>query len=322
MRQRLRSCYVISVAAALAAGCIDTTPTPPVSPAGSGGGGGASSGSGGASGSSGSGGGGGGLATDAGPSSGSGGGGGVADAGVVLPPADAGGGADAGGLPNDAGTSIKPFAGPFVCTEMMGMLTTGEWYNAGFEDGLGAALGAKWQGRFAHYGYVMEYARPTSYVWTPTPVGGVNNVNLTTPCTESANAPDRIVYQAWSWELTTQEAWVTNLEAALATIRAKRPSARRIELMTIVRCPMNGWCHADKPPLGPDTDHNAAKQDCHVPEYVDAAFAQVAAAHPELVSVAPKFEAHACAANIDGIHLGGGNRPVASDIAAHYKTMP
>ena len=32
--------------------------------------------------------------------------------------------------------------------------------------------------------------------------------------------------------------------------REIRPSARRIELMTVVRCPMNARCHPDKPPLG------------------------------------------------------------------------
>jgi len=41
--------------------------------------------------------------------------------------------------------------------------------------------------------------------------------------------------------------------------------------------------------------------------------------HPGLVSVAPKFEAHACAAKIDGIHLGDQNRAVATDIGTHYK---
>jgi len=220
------------------------------------------------------------------------------------------------------GTSGRAVGGPFVCTEVIGMMTTGEWYNAGFETALGDELGSKWQGRFAHYGYVMEYAKPGSYAWSPVPVGGVNNVSLTAPCIQNANAPDRIVYQAWSWELTSEQAWVQNLEAALTTIREKRPSAKRIELMTIVRCPMNGWCHPDKPPLGPDTDHNATRQDCHVPPYVDSAFAKVAANHPGLVTLAPRFEAHACAANIDGIHLGIQNRAVASDIGTHYKALP
>lgn len=158
------------------------------------------------------------------------------------------------------GTSGSASAqGPFVCTEVIGMMTTGEWYNAGFETTLGAELGTKWQGRFAHYGYVTEYAKPGSYAWSATPVGGVNNVSLTAPCIQNANAPDRIVYQAWSWELTSEEA--------------------------------------------------------------DTAFARVAANHPGLVTVAPRFAAHACPAKIDGIHLGDQNRAVATDIGTHYKAL-
>jgi hypothetical protein len=160
-------------------------------------------------------------------------------------------------------------------------------------------------------------------VWTRTPVGGVNNVQIVR-CAAGSDAPDRIVYQAWSWQLTTEKEWISNLRAAIETIRAKRPSAKRIDLMTIIRSPQNGWCHTTTPPLrpslGPGTDHDATLQDSHVPDYVDAAFAKVAAAYPDLVSIAPGFEAHACADHIDGIHLGSGNAAVAKDIAAYFRT--
>jgi hypothetical protein len=216
---------------------------------------------------------------------------------------------------------LSPTPGPFTCTEMMGLLSTGEWFDGGFYDALGDLKG-RWEGRFSHYGYTYEYANPGSYVWSATNVGGVNNVRLSAPCAQKSDAPDRVVYQAWSWELTSEKAWVDSLEAAVATIRSKRPSARRIDIMTIVRCPRNEWCHADKPDLGPNTDHDATKQDCHVPDFVDAALAKVAANHPDLVSVAPKFEAASCAVKIDGIHLHEQNGPAGAAIAAYYKTMP
>jgi len=216
---------------------------------------------------------------------------------------------------------LMPPRGPFTCTELIGLYSTGEWWDQGFYDGLGD-LKTRWQGRFSHYGYTYEYAKPDSYAWSSFNVGGVNNVRLTAPCVQNGSAPDRIVYQAWSWELTSEKAWVDSLEATLATIRAKRPSAKRIDLMTIIRCPTNGWCHSDKPPLGPNTDHDAKKQDCHVPEYVDSALAKVAANHPDLVSVTPRFEAVSCAAQIDGIHLHEQNGPAAAVIAAYYKAMP
>jgi hypothetical protein len=227
-----------------------------------------------------------------------------------------------GGAPLGDASAVHPPTGPFTCTQLVGLFSTGEWWDAGFYDGLGAELKPKWQGRFTHYGYTYEYAKPDSYAWSPVNVGGTNNVRLTAPCAQNGSAPDRIVYQAWTWELTTEDAWVASLEAALATIRAKLPSAKRIDLMTIIRCPMNLWCRAEKPPLGPNTDHDATKQDCHVPEYVDSAFAKVAAAHPDLVSVVRPFEAHACAMMIDGIHLHEQTGPVAADIAAYYKMMP
>jgi len=216
---------------------------------------------------------------------------------------------------------VTPPRGPFTCTELIGLYSTGEWWDGGFYDGLGD-LKTRWQGRFSHYGYTYEYAKPDSYAWSPTNVGGVNNVRLTAPCAQNGDAPDRIVYQAWSWELTSEKAWVDSLEATLTTIRAKRPNAKRIDIMTIIRCPMNGWCHSDKPPLGPNTDHDAKKQDCHVPEYVDSALAKVAANHPDLVSVTPKFEAVSCAERIDGIHLHEQNGLAAAFIAAYYKAMP
>jgi len=219
--------------------------------------------------------------------------------------------------------SGAPPSGPFACTEVMGLMTTGEWFKAGFLDALGPDLAPKWGGRFAHYGYVYEYANPESYVWTPTPVGGVNNVQIA-KCAVGSDAPDRVVYQAWSWQLTTEREWVDNLTAAIKTIRAKRPSVKRIDLMTIVRSPQNGWCHTTtpplRPPLGPGTDHDATLQDSHVPDYVDSAFAKVAAANSDIVSVAPRFEAHGCADHIDGIHLGAGNALVAKDIAAYFRT--
>lgn len=215
----------------------------------------------------------------------------------------------------------RPPSGPFTCTELVGLFSTGEWWDAGFQEGLGD-LKARWQGRFSHYGYTYEYAGPDSYAWSPTSVGGARNVRLSAPCARSSDAPDRIVYQAWSWELTSEQAWVNSLESALATIRVKRPSAKRIDVMTIIRCPANGWCHSDQPALGPNADHDATRQDCHVPDYVDSAFAKVAANHPGLVSIAPKFETPKCPASIDGVHLHEQNGPAATLIARYYKGSP
>jgi hypothetical protein len=120
---------------------------------------------------------------------------------------------------------VSPPSGPFACTELIGLLSTGEWFDGGFYNALGE-LKTGWQGRFSHYGYTYEYAKPDSYAWSATNVGGVNSVRLSAPCLQKADAPDRIVYQAWSWELTSEKAWIDSLEAALATIRTKRPECQ------------------------------------------------------------------------------------------------
>jgi hypothetical protein len=85
-----------------------------------------------------------------------------------------------------------PPHGPFTCTELSGLFSTGEWWDGGFYDGLGE-LRTRWQGRFSHYGYTYEYAKPDSYTWSPANVGGVNNVRLTAPCAQNGDVPDRIV---------------------------------------------------------------------------------------------------------------------------------
>jgi hypothetical protein len=66
-------------------------------------------------------------------------------------------------------------------------------------------------------------------------------------------------------------------------LKDKYPSARRIELMTYVRAPMNKPCPGApdyRSEIGPDQD---------------LAMAMIAAENPGLVTVAPKFEAASCA---------------------------
>src|SRR5215472_14059499 len=77
--------------------------------------------------------------------------------------------------------SVRPPAGPFACTELIGLLSTGEWFDGGFYNALGE-FKSRWQGRFSHYGYIYEYAKPDSYAWSITNVGGVNSVRLSAPC--------------------------------------------------------------------------------------------------------------------------------------------
>jgi hypothetical protein len=222
--------------------------------------------------------------------------------------------ADGGSAAVDAIPSSPVDAGRpsnFVCSQVLGLLTSNEWYSQGFEmDGVDPA---KWQIKYQHYGYVREWANPNSTFW---------NAPISSACKESSTSPDRVVFAALDWEMLTEQEWVAALESAVATIKLKYPSLRWLDLMTLIRCPGNQMCNPNAK-YGPGANMSAAIQDCYVPPYEDSAIAKVAAAHPDFVGVGPKVEASMCRSPVDGAHLSqASNAKAAQDIAAYYKNLP
>jgi hypothetical protein len=264
--------------------------------------------------------------------------GGTLALGGTSPGGTSPGGSPTGGVANGGDTSMggasggaggmaaanPGFTGPFDCTLVAGLLVTGEWYNAGFEnDGVD---GNKWEGIFVHYGYIDIWAQdpPAGFTWEGT---------LSSPCTTKSDAPDRLIFTAWSWELAYMtDVYVTQTAGAIRKFLQHYPSLKRIDLETIVRCPKGAdpvtmvsgiMCNPNAaiPPISGTTDHNAGQQDCYVNPEVDQALDQVAAM-PEfagLVYVGPKFYSPACRMPVDGAHLGNNNTAVAQDIANYYK---
>ncbi len=158
-------------------------------------------------------------------------------------------------------------ADEFVCTEILGVSVTGDWFGAGFEKGIDEG---RWQVRWRSKAFVELWADPASDLWTLPPQS---------PCTKRSDDPDRVIFTAVNWEWKTREEWESRLEAAVATIRAKRPGARRIELMTMLRAPGNQTCGSVMTVVQP---------------YVDEAIVAVAARHPGLVTAAPKVSLKTC----------------------------
>jgi ketosteroid isomerase-like protein len=158
-------------------------------------------------------------------------------------------------------------ADDFVCTEVLGVSVTGDWFGAGFEKGIDDG---RWQVRWRSKAFVELWADPASDLWALPPESA---------CTKRSDDPDRVVFTAVNWEWKTREEWESRLEAAVATIRAKRPGARRLELMTMLRGPGNQTCGSEMTVVQP---------------YVDQAIAAVAARHPGLVTVAPKVFLKTC----------------------------
>jgi uncharacterized protein (TIGR02246 family) len=161
----------------------------------------------------------------------------------------------------------------FVCTEVLGVSVTGDWFGAGFEKGIDES---RWQVRWRSKAFVELWADSASDLWA---------LPAQSPCTRRSDDPDRVIFTAVNWEWKTREEWESRLEAALATIRAKRPGARRIDLMTMLRAPGNQTCGSVMTVVQP---------------YVDEAIDAVVARHPGLVFAAPKTFLKTCEPFLNG----------------------
>jgi hypothetical protein len=158
-------------------------------------------------------------------------------------------------------------APPFVCTQVMGVSVTGDWFGAGFEDGID---GGAWQALWRSHAFVELWADPASDLWTMKPQS---------PCVERSGNPDRVIFTGVNWEYKTKEAWQEKLTAVVETIRAKYPGVRRIELLTMLRGPGNRTCGSPMTVVEP---------------YVDAAVAAVVQHFPGLVFAGPRVVAESC----------------------------
>lgn len=214
------------------------------------------------------------------------------------------GGANAGGSSN-GGANVGGATG-FVCNQVTAMTLTREWFEAGFELDRSLVDG-RWQLKAREHGYITEWANPSSDFWNEPPES---------PCTAGSPNPDHVVLTVLSWNpacCTTQPEWEAKIDAAIANLQAKYSALKRIDLMTVIRGPGNMLCPT--PPVANET--------IVIPPELDAALAASAAKLPQLVFVAPKFEAADCAAfNGGGPHLTtAGNTAVAKVVAAYFADL-
>jgi hypothetical protein len=197
-------------------------------------------------------------------------------------------GADASG-PSDAGI---PPSSAYTCTMMIGIQATEEWYDHGFES---MVDNSKWELVWVHSGFVELWADPNDPVWS-TPI--------TSPCTQDATKPDRVIFLALNFDYDTATQWNPVVAAAAANIKAKYPSAKRIELRTFIRAPGNQACPQAPAPRSTITPAE------------DDALALAAAADPTRVFVAPKFEAKTC-----GEYSSNPPHPSPAGVTAWVKMM-
>jgi hypothetical protein len=198
-------------------------------------------------------------------------------------------------------------AATFVCSQVTAMTLTREWFVAGFEQNPGI-INDRWQLKARQSGYITEWANPNSDFW---------NQPVQSPCAKGSTSPDHVVLTALSWRpicCTTQTQWEAVVSSVVTNLKAKYADLKRIDLMTVIRGPGNKECPTPA----------VAGETVSMPPELDAGLASVAAKFPNLVFVAPKFEAPSCAAFVGGgPHLTPtGNAEVAKAIAAHFAKLP
>ena len=187
-------------------------------------------------------------------------------------------GSQAVGNSSDSAATQDTTSSPhYLCTQVMGVSVTGDWFSGGFET---AVDDGRWQAVTLAHAYVDLWADATNTVWD-TPV--------VSPCTQHADNPDRVLFTGVNWTYTTTAEWTTALKTVVANLKAKYSNLKHIELLTMLRSPGNKPC--------PDS----VNQETVVQPVVDEAIAQVVAAYPGFVTAAPKFEAPNC----DVFLLGG-----------------
>lgn len=204
----------------------------------------------------------------------------------------------------------------------IGAYLTMEWWNAGFETQIKNP--DNWELKWHHNGDLKRWSDPACPFWANS--GDPLDVNAGAPiqsaCKTNAETPDRVVFLALDWEYLTEEDWLSHLNQAIENIKTNFPSAKRIDLMHMVKCPNDMMCNPGIQ-YGPGADDNVGRQDCYIPPYEDSAFAKAIAAQPGLLAMGPYPSMAECNPAHNGAHMtGAGNSQAAKDIAAYYNMHP
>jgi hypothetical protein len=161
----------------------------------------------------------------------------------------------------------KAPAESFVCTQIMGVSVTGDWFGAGFEKGVDDD---HYQAMWRKHAFIDQWANPKDELWA---------VPVTSPCKERATNPDRVIFTGVNWVFTTTEQWTDAFTKVVKLLGEKYPGLKRIELLTMLRGPKNTTCGSPMTVVAP---------------VVDEAIAKVVAANPKLVVAGPKVYAPSC----------------------------
>jgi hypothetical protein len=207
---------------------------------------------------------------------------------------------------------------------VLGLFTTSQWFNGAqpggasktfLQDGVDAT---KWEGKMQKYSYVEKWADPANAIW---------DIATATPCAANATTPDRVLFVGFSPGIPAdqdydkyhaqgmdQAGWQMLLNSVIANIRAKYPSAKEIDILTMGRAPNNMLCA------------NNSDTDTIIAPYEDAAFQAVADASNGLVKVGPKYFVPDCATSYifanDSDYTTTAANSLAMQVASYYVAHP
>jgi len=119
----------------------------------------------------------------------------------------------------------------YTCTRIIGYSETQNWFDVFMTN---VKDPAQWELVWVSGGAARYWADPNYVGWTTAP---------TSPCSQNADAPDRVVMDITRDEYQTDPAvFQTDIQNVIATIRQKLPSAQTIVLEPAVGGPASGWC--------------------------------------------------------------------------------
>ncbi len=178
----------------------------------------------------------------------------------------------------------------------MGIQTTNEWFGK-FEK---IADAERWELMSEDSAHIEKWADPQSALWS---------LAKKSPCVVNAEMPDRIVFSATNYDYATVDEFLPKYLAVLNNIKAKYPSAKRIDLMTYTRAPGDTECKGAN-----------RSADSYIKPAQDDAASQAAAMFPGLVFTAPKWEVVSCSDFTLCPHLtNDGNLAIAATLATYYE---
>jgi hypothetical protein len=234
-----------------------------------------------------------------------GGGSGGASGGV------AGAGSPGGNGGAQGGTGGSVSAGPFSCTLVLGLFTTSQWFNGTDPGGadmtfLQSGIDAtKWEAKMQKYSFAEKWADPKSDLW---------NLPVQNACAMNSTMPDRAVFVGFSPDTKDQPGWEKLLNDVVTNVKAKYPSVKELNILTMGRAPNNMLCP------------NNNSKDTIIMPYEDAAFEAVAAASNGFVKVGPKYYVPDCENSYifanDTDYTTTASNYIAMEVATYYIAHP